>query len=190
MIPKGLFTQIGMIIVSVAIIMTYVQPEFNKISEVQDSIDVYKRERAKVETANAKLDSLMSRLRSVSNEDMHKLNIYMPDEIDEISIRRDMLLMTQEAGLLYNDSSYEESSSGRSRNSNVSKVGVNDPTPNKFELSVEGTYSQLKRLFDLLEHNHYPLEVTTLNVTQLEGGFLSSDIQLTTYAYKVPEGNK
>ena len=47
MIPKGLFTQIGMIIVSVLIIITQINPIFAEIKAVQDSISVYQEERLK-----------------------------------------------------------------------------------------------------------------------------------------------
>ncbi len=42
MIPKGLFSQIAMMILSLAIIFTYVKPVFEEIGEVQDNIGPYK----------------------------------------------------------------------------------------------------------------------------------------------------
>ena len=189
MIPKGLFTQIGMIIVSVAIIVTYVQPEFSKISEVQNSIEVFKTERAKVESVNAKLGALMSSLKSVSNDDVYKLNTYMPNEVDEISVRRDMLLITKEAGLLYIDSGSESDNKRNNSRNSRAMVDNNGPDPVTFTLAVEGSYDQVKNLFDLIEHNHYPLEVTSLEVSQLEGGFLTANLDIRTYSYKTLDAN-
>lgn len=182
MIPKGLFTQIGMVIVSVAIIITYVQPAFSELGTVQDSIGVYQSERKQVASVNAQLASLLSRLDSVSNTDQRKLLTYLPDSVDEISVQRDLLLISNESGVLYKNSSYSGSSDTKSKQS-VNETDLS-PSAHSFNLSVVGTYGQLKNLFQLLGQNHYPLEVHGVTITRLEGDFLSADIRLTTYTYQ------
>jgi hypothetical protein len=41
----------------------------------------------------------------------------------------------------------------------------------------------MKELFYLFESNDYPLEVHSLDVTKMDGGFLSANISLITYEY-------
>jgi hypothetical protein len=182
MIPKGLFTQIGMIIVAVAIIFTYVEPTFTKLAEVQDQIKLYQDKRAEVETVNWKLSNLVKQI-DISKDDGRRLAAYLPDEIDEISIMRDLLLITNQSGALYSDVSYESQASQKSQSAkstdNEQKIM---PLAHNFSLSVEGTYSQIKNLLTLLEQNNYPLEIYGLDIAQTEGGFLSADLQITTYA--------
>jgi len=187
MIPKGLFTQVGMVIVAVSIIVTYVQPAFTKLGTVQDSIGVYQSEREQVASVNAQLDSLVSRLESVSNTDQRKLLIYLPDAIDEIAVQRDLLLISQEAGVLYKNSGYL-GKTDKKNNQSADESGTL-PAAHSFALSVVGTYGQIKNLFRLIGQNHYPLEVYTVNIERLEGDYLSADIQLVTYTYQASVTN-
>lgn len=182
MIPKGLFTQIAMIIIAIAIIITYVQPAFGEIGGVQDNIEIYAKERMKVESVNMQLSSLLSKINSVSNEDRRQLLTYLPDVVDEIAVPRDLVLITREAGILYKSSSYV----GVSDVTNLtdSEKELNLPKAYTFNLSVEGTYSQLKNLFNLMEQNNYPLEVHAISVKKIDGGFLQAEIELVTYSYQ------
>jgi|AntRauTorckE6833_2_1112554.scaffolds.fasta_scaffold02090_9 hypothetical protein len=181
MIAKGLFTQIIMLVVSVTIIVTFIQPKFVEITEVQDNIATYQQKRSEVLSVNSRLASLTSSLESVSSDDQRKLFDYLPDKVDSISVVRDLYLITNQAGLFYNDASF--SGPNKSSANTKSENAYGDPEPYSFSLSVEGTYEQIKVLFALLESNNYPLEVRDLSLTKKEGGFLSADINLVTYAY-------
>lgn len=182
MIPKGLFTQIGMIIVAVSLIVTYVQPAFVKIGAVQDDIEIYREESKKVISVNSQLASLISRLDSISNDDKRQLLTYMPDAVDVIAVPRDLLLISNEAGVLYKDATFfgidEESKKVDIENN------LHQPLKYLFTLSVEGTYSQIKNLFRLMEQNNYPLEVQSVNIKQIDGGFLAAEIEIATYSYQ------
>ena len=191
MIPKGLFAQIAMVVVSIAIIITYVEPAFSEIGEVQDNIAVYKTEREKVSKVNDQLNALLETQKSVSLVDQNKLLTYMPDaeNIDTIAVPRDLALIALQAGVLYRNASYVgtadvKKSPKSDEQSSAPGTLAELPKPYRFSFTVEGTYNQLKNLFRLLEQNHYPLEVTELSVQKIEGGFLNVDMQLTTYAYQ------
>lgn len=190
MIPTGLFSQIGMIIISVGIIFTYIQPTLSGISLIQDDIFLYQTKFGKVAGVNDRLDSLVDGVRRVSTEDRNRLNTFLPDSVDGIDVSRDLFIIAKEAGLLYVDSQYlTDESSVNSRSVNNSSDDF-VPDGHLLELSVEGTYDQIKRLFSLLEKSDYLLELDNLNVSKLEGGFLEAVITLRTYSYKLPEANK
>lgn len=188
MIPKGLFTQIGMVIISIAIIITYVQPTFAEIGESQDQISVYQQERERVAAVNQMLASYVSRLDSVASTDQQRLITYMPDEVDVVAVQRDLLFITQQAGVLYQDSDVTES---RPASRSTSRSATTDELSDqqKFSLSIEGTYDQVKEFFRLLEQNNYPLEPFGVQIKSLEGGFLSVSMDLVTYSYKEPAGS-
>jgi len=181
MIPKGLFAQIGMVILSVAIIITYVEPAFRDIGEVQDNIAVYQTEKEKVSLVNDQLNSLLQIQKDVSLVDQNRLLTYMPDEdtIDPIAIPRDLALISVQAGVIYKNAAFVGSSDKSSAD-----VTEEDPQAYTFSYSVEGTYTQVKNLFSLLEQNHYPLEVRDLSISRIEGGFLSVEMTIDTYAYR------
>jgi hypothetical protein len=191
MIPKGLFAQIAMVLVSIAIIVTYVQPAFSEIGEVQDSIAVYRQERDKVLQVNGQLKALLETQKSVSLVDQNKLLTYMPDadNIDTIAVPRDLALIALQAGVLYRSAAFEganETNIPEPATDGTMSVDTLSqyPKPYVFSFSVEGTYNQLKNLFLLMEQNHYPLELTSLTVRKVDGSFLTVNMQLTTYAYQ------
>lgn len=186
MIPKGLFTQIAMVILAVAIIVTYVKPAFTEIGAVQDNIEVYQAERDKVISVNAKLADLQSRLMSISNEDKRKLLTYMPDSVDVIAVPRDLTIISNEAGVLYKNSTFLGSDEKVKDQSDDAAAGEVSPAKYDFSLAVEGTYSQIKKLFVLMEQNNYPLEVQSVTIKEIDGGFLSADLKISTYAYYEP----
>jgi len=190
MIPKGLFSQIGMIILSVGIIITYIKPTFAEIKEIQDDIAVYERQFADVQSVNSDLSSKVARLESVTNNNRTKLSKYIPNEVDPIAVQRDLKLIAEEAGVIYRGAGSEGTESNnrrRSSNSADSDEETNLPSPHNFTMTVEGTYPQIKRLFSLLERNEYPLEVRSMDISKLEGIFLAVDLSLATYSYKTPE---
>jgi hypothetical protein len=182
MSPKGLFTQIGIIAISIAIIFTYIRPEFVKITDMQDDMSVYQTESGTVSKVNDDLAQKLLQLEKVTTEDRRKLFTYLPDQIDAIAVQRDLLLISQAAGVLY-------ISSDESNQSSLSKASEESdslPRQNTFGLSVQGTYSQIKNLFSLMEQNHYLLEVSDLSIDRIEGGFLQADMSLVVYSYKPP----
>ncbi|NCT02174.1 hypothetical protein GW766_02905 [Candidatus Parcubacteria bacterium] len=183
MIPKGLFTQIGAVIVSIGIIVTYVKPSFAEIELIQNDIALYQKERSSVLAVNSQLSSLVAQMQSVSIDDQKRLLAYLPDKIDELYISRDLLIIAQSSGVLYKDMKYigkEESSKSRK---NIEQPLPEGPIPHKFSLSVEGTYEQIKNLFNLIARSNYPLEVQGAKITKTDGGFLSLDLDLVTYSF-------
>lgn len=187
MIPQGLFTQIAMLILAVAIIITYVQPTFVRIGSVQDDIGVYEEQRSKVAAVNGQLAALVARMESVSNDDKRRLLTYLPDSVDEVAVQRDLVAIMAEAGVIYKSVSYM----GKIEDlSTASDEKVILPAASSFELAMDGTYGQIKNFLRLLEQNQYPLEIRNLDINQLEGGFLNANVQLYTYAYKPQEPDK
>lgn len=184
MIPKGLFTQIAMIVVSGGIIITYVQPMFAEIGETQNDIAVYREEQKKVAQVNQQLATLSARLDQISALDQRKLLTYMPDRVDNIAVPRILQFIAQEAGVIFVTVSYgevaDDLASSYSRNEAY-------PVPHTFDVTVEGTYSQIKRFLRLLEQNEFPLEAHGLNIQVVEGGLLSAQVRVITYAHNLDE---
>ena len=60
MIPKGLFSQLALIILSGLLIFTYIKPSLVRVKETEDRISLYKEQRMKVQGVNDKLVTLKS----------------------------------------------------------------------------------------------------------------------------------
>jgi len=188
MIPSGLFTQIGMMILSLGLIFTYIKPEFENLKVIDETIATYTEQGSKVLDVNSLLSGYAAEKASVSSEDNQRLAKYLPNEVDLIAVQRDLYLITKQAGLVYVSSEAgDEKSNSRNNASAVPGSSDNVPTPHKISLSVEGTYAQVKDLLRLLQQNEYPLEVSSMSIGLSEGGFMNVEFSLTTYSYTESE---
>lgn len=181
MIPKGLFTEIIMIGLAVGIVFTYIRPSFADITKIQDDIMLYQTEREKVSAVNDTLESMVAKMDEVSIGDKEKLFTYLPDQVDAIDIPRTLSFMAEDAGLILVDVTY----AGVVENTGLEEDAFS-PITHNFSLSVEGSYSQIKRLLSMMEQNEYPLEVKSLDISILDGGFLAAEFNIGTYSQYEP----
>jgi Tfp pilus assembly protein PilO len=194
MIPKGLFTQIILLIVSFAIIPTFIKPTFSSIAETQDKIARYQDERAKVQEVNLQLNQQLEVLESISATDHRKLLVYMPDQVDPIAVMRALKVMTDQSGLIFNDvtpESMDETQTRPSRRTNTEASAQKEDDGTKayqypFTLNVKGSYGQIKNLISTIEQNEYPLEVHGLDIIGSEGGLLEANMRVVTYSHQPP----
>jgi hypothetical protein len=175
MIPKGLFSQIAIILLSGLIIFTYVKPSLLATKTIQDKITLYQQQRQKVSTVNGKLATLKSSVDTVGEDDKHRLLTYMPNTVDTIAVPRDLTFIADEAGVVVNDIKY---------------VGLQKPIVGEATIvspdGVQGSYTQIKQLLVDLEQNAYPLEVHDLKMAKREGGFLTASLKIYTYNRAFP----
>jgi len=190
MLSKNLFIQIAMIIISIGIIVTFVEPTFSEIGGLQDDIAVYQTERQKVSSVNAQLDSLITVLNTVATDDQRRLVTYMPDEVDTINVVRDLSLISDEAEVVYISAAYVGEATSNTEQDDSGEAEFVQPQEYTFDLSIEGTYEQIKNLFGLLEQNNYPIDVQTLSIQMKDGGFLTADMGLSVYAHKSSVSNE
>lgn len=193
MIPYGLFSQILFLLLSVALVLTYIKPTFSEIDATQDKIETYAQEIDKVSLVNSKLANLMTAYNNISQSDRLKLLAYMPDEVDTIAVPRDLFAIATQAGVIIRKIEYEGPVKGENSDASsdlllfdpaaapVETVTSNDSEAHGFVLSFEGSYAQVKMVLAMLEENAYPLEVHKMNVTKSEGGFLTVDMDIITY---------
>ena len=196
MIPSGLFTQIALVVLSVAVAFTYIKPTFSDISSSQEQISVYQTERDQVNSFNSTLESKLQKVSSVASDDVDRLLTYMPDRVDPLAVMRDLETFGIDSGVEIQDitdvgpvddevSDLNEFDpyAYASEDPFASPVEVSTgPYAYVFTLSAEGTYSQIKRLVDIIEKNNYPLEIHKLNLNATEGGFLAAELTLYTYS--------
>ena len=182
--------QIAITILSVGIIVSYVKPAFDLIAKNQNQIGVYKEEFVKVAEVNAKLAQLSSDVSAIDAVDQRRLLTYMPDIVDTIVVPRTLEAIAEESGVTLKNVT-SESESENKNSSSADTTSTVDPTIQPqaaiFAMAFEGSYDQLKKLLQLLEQNEYPLEITSLKITKLEGGFLSVDMTITTYSRHIPD---
>ena len=183
---RGLFSQLVALAIGIGIILTFIQPAFVEIGTTQDEIGTFREEQAKVAAVNEQLAALTSQINRVPELDKRALETYLPDteNVDTISIPRDLEFMVAEAGARFNQA-VVLSDGGQ-------EVKLKDPEmlAHTVDLSFAGTYNQTKDFFELLEQNNYPLEVHTLDIKPLDqGSFLEVGVTLLTYSYEPLQNN-
>jgi hypothetical protein len=197
MIPYGLFSQILFLLLSVALVFTYIKPTFSEIDATQDKIETYAQEVEKVSVVNDKLRTLVASYSNVSQGDRLKLLAYMPDEVDTIAVPRDLYTIATQAAVIVRKIEYD---GPVKQSTDVSSTLLfdpaaapveavptsNEPEAHRFIVSFEGSYAQIKTVLSLMEENAYPLEVHDLEINKTEGGFLSVDMDIITYDRTLP----
>lgn len=198
MIPYGIFSQTLFMVLSIALVVTYIKPTLTEIGATQDKIETYVTEIDKVSTVNARLASLVSSYDNISQADRLRLLAYMPDEVDTIAVPRDLVAIATQAGVIVRSVKYEGSPK-TSGSDVVSDLAVFDPSVDpelesvdkkpdghKFSVDFEGSYAQLKSMLAMMEENVYPLEIYSLDVNRSEGGFLTVKMDIVTYDRILP----
>ena len=183
MMLNGLFAQIVVAAVAIGIAITYVQPTFTKIGELQSSIAEYRDETERVAQVNAQLDQLVSRADSISGDDREDLQTYLPDQVDIVAVPRDITVMAESAGVILRSVAYEGTVSGFFSNPGDTRTALK-PTPHQFQVQLEGTYEQIKAFLAATERNSYPLQVGELDIKADAEGFMSAGVRLVTYTFR------
>jgi len=151
---------------------------------LQTEIQKYADERERVTDTNLALDQRVAELESISINNRARLATYMPSLLDEVAVLRDIEIIAQNAGVNYSEIQFNGE---HTDDSDESRLADNDDllVGQEFAVTIDGSYSRLKDFFSMLEQNEYPLQVYTLNVSVLEGGFLTAETTLVTYVTSV-----
>lgn len=165
-----LFTQVILLVTSVIIIVTYVRPAFTEIAVVQDDITRFDNTVSRAAELNTALRDLIATEQSISNSEIVKLSTYLPTELDEVTIMRDInnIFTISEVDITSMNAAAGEAiqiSSNISQGSRrAASVEGGDPSVvyRDFAVQFMGTYEQLKSVLENVESNAYPLEIVDL----------------------------
>ena len=184
---SGLFAQLALIGISVAIVFMYVKPTLADISVTQDDIYELSEAYKQAQLLNSKLSSLQNISNSISSGDRRALNAYMPDHVDDVAVLKDLENIVVDSGALLNSVGYSFSMPrgvGKDR-----EIPKDIYYTHEFTVDISGTYSQLKEILRLTERNNYPLTVVSVTIgggekdgVQVEGGILNSTLIFESYS--------
>lgn len=167
-----LITQVILIVTSIAILLTYVKPSFEEIATIQDDVIRYEDTIVKAEELNNALRALIATEQNISSGEKQRLNTYLPTDIDEVVIMRDIQNIFRDSGIDINGMSAQSDAAslmplaGFVEGSGVERQAVEEQAVlsyRDFQVSFSGTYQELKDVLARIEANAYPLEVVTLS---------------------------
>jgi hypothetical protein len=199
MIPKGLFMNVGMILVSGGIIFTYIMPTFEVIGSTQNERKVYQDELNRVVDVTTRLNELKRSADGISVEERSALTTYLPSQIDPVVVQRDLLFIAEAADISLTSLTVADADSQNpvtQTDESAATSSRSELVPHHFTLAFTAPYSQAKDFLTILGTNEYPLRVTELEITPAgsegsatvaPGGSdeVTVSITVTTYSFVV-----
>jgi Tfp pilus assembly protein PilO len=181
---NSFFFQIVMAGLAIGIVVLYIQPAFVRIGTTQDAIDQYQTEIKKVSEVNNKLNELINQINTISVADQRDLLIYMPNEVDNISVSRDIynLALASNVTLLNVDSVEDKKTTNNALESEEVVVEML-PIPHSFSVTISGSYEDIKTFLSKLEQSNYPLEIHDLEMTASVLEELTAKMEIVTYSH-------
>lgn len=176
----SLFTQIGMIVVAITIMFTFIKPTYANIQSIRDLTDTYKTEANKVKDVDDLLIKKASIVDGVSAADTAALKRYVPDAIDDIAIMKDIQAIF--TGLAMPLLSLAANGGSASAVTVDGVTGTGGLVSHSFTLATKVSYDELKTLLKVVEVNNYLLQVDELSITPSESGSLGVTMALTAFS--------
>ena len=201
-----------MLITSVVIVFTVIKPKFAVISQTQAEAAAYKSAVDNIGQYNARLQDLMNQASAISAEDLAALYRYLPEEIDTVSVGRDIANIASDNNLLLIDVTPKDAEAVETEMDAPADGAVIDPTlvedpamtgdpaafvesgaPTRslslssqtFDVKVVGTYENMKAMLQDLERNDYPLQMVEFSFSltdEDDGDLMEYTLVLRTYS--------
>lgn len=188
---------LALIIISIVIGLTYVQPTFNEMKLTQDETAEYQEAIKNANSFTAELARLQGQLDRLNPADVAALAVYLPESVDAVAVMRDIKFIVESSLMSFEGVA---AAAGDTALEPINVIGADDEEEDfslrgaaeetelithQFTLTVTGSYTQLKSLLEAFERNEYPLEVVELNFSAGEGSLLSYTLTLETYSLGV-----
>lgn len=174
--------QVVLLIGGIVAIYFYVYPEFTNVNENQNLIQEYNEAINEATKLQDKISRLQQRIQDIPDADMSAFERYLPtEEIDEVSVQRDIFSYVKARNLILQDLAGSEDSRS---------VSGDLPYEEKhFLVTVLGEYSNIKALLADFERNDYPLRLVSLSLVSDDSGLLQAALELETYRFVDLSGN-
>lgn len=198
--------QILLLIIAAAIAFGVIKPKFEDIRVDQNEIASYRSAIENIGRYNQTLQTLLNQYNALPAADREALSRYLPESIDVAAVSRDisnivdlnrLLLLDISFGAVtpvttslgegtvvdpYMAESFNNESNGLT--SDVSGVTPSGLYSQTFEVSVVGTYEQMKEMLKDFEQNDYPLRLLDLkfSLDDSSSGLIQYSFTLETYA--------
>lgn len=164
-----LLTQAVLIIASLVVIFSFVQPSFGEIEKKQEELAEYRETIERASEFNAKLRQLIQRSDSFSRQDIQALERFVPTKIDSLKV------MSEIAGIFSGRNITVTSMTAQQVVDPLSDVSLDDgilaeaELPNldlsyqDYEVMFVANYQQMREILMLTEASNSLLEVVELS---------------------------
>ncbi len=184
MMSRSFTVQILLILVAVMILVFFIKPTVEEIRSIQDKHVVYEQETVRIQGVNDVLNSHIATIEAVSLTDTQALERYIPTQLDEVSVLRDLQTILDMQGVVTDTLAYV-GPVDLATSDETGEVVAGVVPAGDFSIDITVSYPQLKDLLAAFEINAYPLEVMELAIDPIEADILNVKMQLRAYALTV-----
>lgn len=202
--------QIILIVVALVIVFTVIRPMVMNIQADQRELSQYQQAVRTAGQFNTRLNELLSRMNSLSTEDITSLEMFLPAELDPLMVSRDITAIMQQNQMIVTSVTAEDGQIIDTAQSEspaeyiapppgedgmVATNSTQAPAPSlavearrslvsqRFTVNALGTYEQMKQALRDMEQNIYPLRLVTLEfVANPESILLDFTMEVDAFA--------
>lgn len=197
------------IIVAIVIFVTYTQPTYTATKAVRAELSDYRETIDKANQLRARIDELIAERNRLSPTDLERLEVFLPDHIDEVEAVLALDALAQQNGLGFSNIRIEggEEATGRiegisdsdlAGTSYVPRVRAEDESGESraaveqfdalvLNFTVLGSYEDFRAFVEEVEKSLLLMDISLLGISESGGGTLPSfDVAVRLYEF-VPQ---
>lgn len=198
------------IIVAIVIFVTYAQPTYNETKVVRAELADYRETIDKANQLRARIDELIAERNRLSPTDLERLEVFLPDRIDEVKAVLALDALAQQNGLGFGNIRIE-ATEDVSRSGRVEEISESDLAGTEYiprvraedesgesriiqqfdvltlKFTVLGSYEDFRTFVDQVEQSLLLMDISLLGITEsTEGTLPSFEVAVRLYEF-VPQ---
>lgn len=164
----NILVQLGFVIIAIVLIVSFIQPTFMEVSELQDEIFAVQSAASQATQLNNDLQAKVAQSQAIPSADLEALNTYLPESIDKLGVMNDINQIASQAGVSITSLTVNDEENALDDDISLTDIdeaeleSYQQLSGSHFTVSVQGSYSGLKRFLELSSQNEYPLQISAL----------------------------
>jgi len=176
---KGIITPIILIIVSIAVFLTYTDPAYNKIKTAEKDEVQYDEALNKSRELQTIRDSLLSKYNTFSPADIEKLEKLLPDNVDNVRLILEIDNTASKYGMNLRDVSV--SGGTETTGKNIVEATAKDFYTITLSFSVSSSYANFVKFIEDLERKLRIVDVSRIVFKASDSDFNEYRVSIETY---------
>lgn len=195
-------TPIIAILIGIGLLTTYVRPTFEAVGALQDETEDYAQAIDRADALRTRINELVAKQNAFSSVDLERLEAFLPDRVDEVSLMLDLDALATQHRLAFgnisvkNNVSVEEVTEARAIADDIDPAAPQQEravssgaayVPMDISFTVTGTYQDFRSYLRELERSLLLMDVVRISFAESDGDL--TDYNLTVRAYSFKKGN-
>lgn len=171
-----------LILISVGIFFTFIDPQYKEIQELNKDIAENNRMLNLAQELKDKRDDLQDKFNSIGEEDRKTLEKILPDTVDNVRLILDINNIANDVGIqITNIGINNEQDQDSVKKDVIDRTSATGYGTLSLSFSVSSTYEIFKVFIERLEDSLRLVDIVDLSVLVGESDFYGYDVTLNTY---------